>query len=315
MYILGFGRASAKHTITTQTLQSEGISLSAGSPQSRSTIVQNKFFTSAADRLSTSEENSTSLGCIAVQAACQASGIPVDALELMVGDCATPLQTTPSEGQRVAGTLGLKIPAYDIGGGAVANILHLDIVRKWRAGRLPAYSCFFSANAPTHAVDFHTPWSQFFADGASAAICSTVHQGKFKVIDSEVFFSTDELSSLKIEKLGGLSITDSYLTKTVAARSKKLLDAISRKYAAQIPGGFFINNQLTHRETRAEANAAGFADRHVFDFGDTQGDMLGATPFSILAAYQDSFPVGAYIFVIGAGIGSGYGYAVLMVER
>ncbi|NMC61905.1 MAG: hypothetical protein GYA55_01915, partial [SAR324 cluster bacterium] len=56
----------------------------------------------------------TALGVKAAKDALESSGLQVGQLGLILGDTSTPIQTTPGEGQRIAGGLGIKGIAYDL---------------------------------------------------------------------------------------------------------------------------------------------------------------------------------------------------------
>ena len=76
---------------------------------------------------------------LAVQAANQAlsrAGICIEQVGLLLADTATPYQTCPSEAQRIAGALGVKIPAYDIIAGSAALPFYLELLSSWKPERI-----------------------------------------------------------------------------------------------------------------------------------------------------------------------------------
>ena len=317
MFILGVGSATAQHKLSANRLKELGASIDTDAPTSRSTILAENIFESPKDRLLTAAENTTLLGKAAVEKASENAGIKPEEIGLIIGDCATPTQTTPSEGQRITGKLGLKIPSYDISGGAVANILHVDTARRWKSGKLPNIAAFVSSNCPTHALDFHDPITSFFADGASAVIVSNEKLTKkaFRVVDSEISFDYSNVSSGVIKKLAGGIFDREFVATAVTSRLDKVLLQLKQKKGELLKASYLCLGVTGFKATKETAVKAGFRKEAIFSAGADEGDMLGASLFYCLDTFKSQIPTGATVFLVGAGVGAGFGFLQLHSEE
>lgn len=118
--------------------------------------------------------NPSELGAQAARIAIQRAGIELEEIGLVVGDCGTSIQPTPAEAQRVAGRLGLKVPAYDITGLTGAMALHLQNLTQWKLERVPRYVLCVYVNTPSVFTAYNR-WEGggfFFGDCAAALIVS-----------------------------------------------------------------------------------------------------------------------------------------------
>jgi 3-oxoacyl-[acyl-carrier-protein] synthase III len=114
----------------------------------------------------------TSLGVQAVRDVLQRTGLSIEQVGLLLGDTGTPYQTCPSEAQRIAGELGVKIPAYDLVGGIGAVPHMFSVLSRWSAARLPEYLLYVSTNTPSqHAHYGRDPVAAgLFGDAAVALV-------------------------------------------------------------------------------------------------------------------------------------------------
>ena len=130
----------------------------------------------------------TSLAVSAIDQALARAGITKDQIGMIVADCATPFQTCPSEAQRIGGALGVKIPAFDVVGGAAAFSLYLDLLASWDESKLPDYVMWVSTNTPTlhvnYSVNATAPF--LFGDGAAALVVSARVPGRMAIASSHL---------------------------------------------------------------------------------------------------------------------------------
>jgi 3-oxoacyl-[acyl-carrier-protein] synthase-3 len=128
----------------------------------------------------------TSLAVSAIEQALARAGITKEHIGMIVADCATPFQTCPSEAQRIGGALGIKIPAFDVAGGAASFSLYLDLFASWDESKLPDYVVWVSTNTPTLHVNYGENSSApfIFGDGAAAVVVSTRVPGRITITSS-----------------------------------------------------------------------------------------------------------------------------------
>lgn len=161
-------------------------------------------------------QSPTDICLAAAQAAIAEAGINAEQIGLVIGDCSTPWQTTPSEGQRVADRLGLKVPAYDIGGGGLVP-QHLASLSRWRIDRVPEYTLLLSGSTPTSRINFEKGGEErwHFSDAAAACVVSNKHRGKLTVIDADSAFHGKGEGSFVVDQFLPLIAKVDYLPQQI----------------------------------------------------------------------------------------------------
>ena len=131
-------------------------------------------------------ESDLELAARAVHSAVALAGINLEDIGLVIGETSTPFQTIPSQAQRIAGSLGMKVKSYDILAGAASPSRHFATLAAWREEKLPDYILLVYSNLPSVFIDYSAVTSSLacFSDGAAAIVISTKKKGKFSVISA-----------------------------------------------------------------------------------------------------------------------------------
>src|SRR5262249_16639695 len=138
----------------------------------------------------------TELALEAADEALNRAGVARSDIGLIIADTATPRETTPSEAQRLAKRLDLKVPCYDVSSGTGFFPAHAAILDSWKNDRLPEVALCVSTNSPTCAIDYASGDERlYFGDAAAAAVVSKVRPGKLK-IRKAFYGAATNLSSL-----------------------------------------------------------------------------------------------------------------------
>lgn len=137
---------------------------------------------SSRDGFLVAEDTPTSLGVAAVEDALARAGLESGDIDLVIGASSTPSQTTPSEAQRVAGNLGLKVPAYDLACGFADLVVQIRSLYLWRKDEMPGVVVCLSSNTPTQRINYRVGAERWiFEDRASAVVLSRKQRGAFRV--------------------------------------------------------------------------------------------------------------------------------------
>ncbi|MBX7143630.1 MAG: hypothetical protein K1X79_04195 [Oligoflexia bacterium] len=149
----------------------------------------------------------TDLSFSAAQQALQRAGISPEQVGLVIGAGETPVETTPSEGQRLAGRFGLRIPAFDVCSGMESLPLHLDQLRHWRPEALPDYVLLVYSSCPTTRVNYKQGREgALFGDGAGALVISPRIGGKLQVAASAVWKAAPHQRILSVDTYAHLGV-------------------------------------------------------------------------------------------------------------
>ncbi len=242
--------------------------------------------------------------------------IRVDQIGLVIADCVTPIETTPAESQRVAGRLGLKVPAYDIYSTNGICPAHFSILSKWKKERVPNYVLCVSTNAPTQRIDYSKGAEGWiFADGAAACVVSLNEGPGLEVLWSDYQVDVSQHGAHSLDTLGFLTCQQisSNVLRTQFQTVIKSIEA-----AQQIWGNKKLDVIFAASEDVAVlkemAGASTISDRFENSI-EEYGNMFGTNSFADIGAQWDSFSNGQLIGVVVAQGLPGFGSAVFRVRK
>ena len=210
LHILGIGSYVPEQKIDDSTLSSWGLIKPADSqtPSKRRTSVDISYLAETKNRdirdtLTKLSCSCTDMGERAALQAIERANISLDQMGLVDADCATPVELTPAESQRVAGRLGLKVPAYDLYSTSGIMPNHLSIISAWKEERIPPYVLCVSTNAPTQRVNYATgdeAW--YYSDGAVACVISTQDKRGLKMLSCDFCVDVKVTSHFELDSIG-----------------------------------------------------------------------------------------------------------------
>ena len=291
--ILGVGKAYAKNEISKELLLSldpANASLIEANYQKPvySTLGVDYILSSNNNNLKYAFENctetTTDLAYQASLEAIQRAGINKDQIGLVLGDCATPVETIPGESQRLANKLGIKVPAYDMLCGSCAALGFIDSISNWKQDRIPDYILCVSSNSPTQRLNYSKGQERFyFSDAAGAMLISSRLPGKLKVKEAKVFNGQSKACGLQIDLFGYMQVDLSTITENYSDFRRKRdeyiknFDIAPMLLSAHIPPAWrgYRQETLDLHDLREEKNA----------------NSLGAGVFCALSECWDSIGI------------------------
>lgn len=314
MFILGVGAAHPDVELSDQFLASIGITPTEQEAQilARTGIrsrrvslpleyIQQKKNVDVLEGRAVATTSPTALAVVAARQAIERAGITADQVGLLIGDTATPYQTCPSEAQRVAGGLGLKIPAYDIIGGVASLPMYLEILSAWKPERVPDYVLCISTNTPSQHVDYSGAAlpAYLYGDAATAVIISPRHTGKLQVVDSHI----ERRGSLKTTSVVGQHVS---LDAGSLLPSAEVVEALKKGILSDSARGahdVVIAPQLYSGEFSSFENALGLSQGSLQSGTASSGYSLGASYGVALSAVWGSLRSGESVTMLHAGDG------------
>ena len=257
-------------------------------------------------------ESPTDLAVRAARQAIERAGIAAEELGLVIGDCATAFQSAPSEGQRVAGRLGLKIPAYDVFSGQGPVCQHLDMLSSWKEEVLPDYILCISSNCPTYRLNYRRGLEGvYLGDAAAALVVSIKHRGKLAVCGS--FFGTDvKLQDVfQLDRFADGAVKIDEFRKIISARSAQMFNALMEKHHLT-PGAYrFIGTQFDYGLLEEERIQHGIEPQQCWSNVRACGYTLGSSAASVLADQWAAVQPDQTVAVTHISPGIGFGYLLL----
>lgn len=253
----------------------------------------------------------TDLAFRAAAMALDAAGLTVDRLGLVIGDSSTPIQTIPTEAQRLVNRFALKIPAFDLMSSTASLALHLQTLQDYKDDKFPEYVLCFSSNTPTHRINYRAGIERtYFGDAAGAIVVSNRHRGRLTV--NEAYYETDPAPSLiSVDRYGYLNMAGSDLQASIKTRARRLLARVRDRHKPAQGSCVLVANQLFHAALSDVVVESGLGFKRKVQNVDYVGDSLGAGSFCALAQEWDNFRKGDKILVLMAGADRGLGYILL----
>lgn len=168
----------------------------------------------------------TELGSIAAKKALDEAKLSTADIELVIGESATPMQVTPSEGQRIAGNIGIKTVTFDIQSGSSsfgACVEYLINLKENKANNV----LWVSANTPTRLVENSTD-SKNFSD-AGAAVVLSKNSGIAKIVYVKYESNLDLNPIVRVKPYSEIIFSAENIEKVYSTYIKKSLEKVLLK--------------------------------------------------------------------------------------
>lgn len=257
----------------------------------------------------------TDLALKASLIAIERAGIRPEDLGLVMGDTITPRQTTPSEGQRVADRLGLKIPAYDVVGSEASSLVHLSALLNWLPGKVPAYVLCLVSNCPTEKINYRKGFERlYFGDGAAAMVVSTRHPGKLQVQSSSFAQKHAAPNWVVFKTLYHMQANYYPEPSQIQKAHSDILKEALEKF--ELVGGNikFIGTQHSPSALRGACSEFGIVTENHWCDVETHGNTIGVSHLGVLAQNWQNIDSGDAILLVQAGVGGTSGCVMLLAE-
>lgn len=254
----------------------------------------------------------TDLGVIACEMAIKNAGISVSDIGLVVCDSCTPMQTTPSEAQRIAKRLGLGVPAYDVFTACPAFALHMDLLSNFKEEKVPEYALCISTGTVTQKVNYNDRSdAAIWGDGAAAWVVSTRNKGKLKVIDT--YFMADPLrcDAVVVDTFGHFHQDGRAVRNFSVLQTVKLLRGLEERFALNWEVDAFIGHQANSTMLEQIRNNRGIPDHSHWHNVKHIGNQAGAGAPASLAMNWDKIKPGQKIVIAVVGAGLSWGSVLL----
>ena len=186
----------------------------------------------------------TDLAVAAAEMAIKRAGIKADQIGLVICNCCTPVQMSPTEAVRISARLGIEARAYDLFTACPAFALCLDYLSNFRSEELPEFVLCVSTATLTQNVNYNDRSDgAIWGDGAAAWIVSARHPGKLKVIETSYSTDATRCDAVVVERYGhfhqdGRAVRDFSVRQTV-----RLIKAVEERHKMDWTRDIFIGHQ------------------------------------------------------------------------
>lgn len=255
----------------------------------------------------------TDLGVAAAKMALERAGIDISQVGLIIGNCCTPYQTTPSEAQRIAQAMGSGALAYDVFTACPVFALHVDMLNSYKPEKLPEYILCISTAALTQKVNYNDRTDgAIWGDGAAAWVVSAKHEGKLKVVHSEYTTDASRANAVTVDTYGYFHQDGRAVRGFSVLQTVRLIKAIEAKFPIDWQRDSFIGHQANSTMLDQIVNNRGIPAENHWHNVRLIGNQAGASAPAVLGMHWDQVKKGHKVVV--AVVGAGLSWGSLLLE-
>jgi len=239
---------------------------------------------------------------------------PSDLGMVIAGGC-SPEMLIPAEACRIAESLGIEVPAFDVNSACSSFGAQLHLLASMRG--LPPYVLVINPENTTRAVDYRDRSSAvLWGDGTSAAIVSSEVAARVRIVETTLASSPAGCRSVVIPRFGHFTQDGSTVQRFAIKTSLGCLASLlpeARARASQTGGTVrFVGHQANLLMLEAVARRAELSEEshwhNVVDYGNT--GAAGAP--TVLSQHWDELAGGDVVLVVV--VGSGLTWSSLRLE-
>lgn len=266
------------------------------------------------DTRAAAEGSTTSTSEMARQAAMLAlrrAQLEPNAIRMVIAGGCCPEMLIPAEASRVAATLGIRAPAFDVSAACASFVAQVHFVSQMKPESLPDYVLILSVEAFTRSINYSDRQTAvLFGDGATAAILSPRVSSDTRIVSST--FCSDPSGQDQITiRAGGHFAQDGHRVQLFAIR--KTVETIEqihnfhpRSNGETVPKQFFIGHQANLRVLEAVCRRLDVPPRSHLSNVERFGNCGAAGAPSVLSQHWDALgPCTIVMAVVGSGLSWG----------
>ncbi len=325
LHIVGMGHAHPKTVITNKFLEELGTGTTAAWIEEKIGILE-RLSSLPLDYISATKnadpreapkvalDSATAMGVRAAHMAMERAGITPDQVGMIIANCCTPSQTTPSEAQRIGKEIGAKnIRAFDIFTACPVMALHLEYLNNTKEETLPDYILCVSTACLTHKVNYSDRTDgAIWGDGAAAYIVSPRKEGKLKVMHAQYAGDPARCDAVVVDTFGYFHQDGRAVRNFSVLQTVKLIRQIESQFSIDWQKDVFIGHQANYTMLEQicgnrEIPPSGHWHnvRHI-------GNQAGASAPAVLSMHWDQ--VKSKQNVVVAVVGAGLSWGSILLE-
>ncbi len=123
----------------------------------------------------------------AARVALERAGIEASSLGMVINGSSAPDWLSPADSCNVAAHLDIDVPCFDVNSACTSFLAQIHVLSLMDPAKLPDYVLVVGSDSLTKTVDYSDRAAAvLWGDGAAAAVLSTRHPGRAKLLDSEL---------------------------------------------------------------------------------------------------------------------------------
>lgn len=272
--------------------------------------------TDVREAVEAAEISNAAMGARAAEMALERAGIGASDVGLLIGGSCAPNTVSPAEACNIGRELGVEAPAFDMNSACSSFIAGIYMVSMMDEAKLPDFVLLVCAEPMTGTVHYEDRASAvLWGDGAVAAVLSTKHRGRARLIDPRLRSDPKGSDKVVVPRLGHFH-QEGRTVQTFAIR--KTGDLYKATYDAVQEDArpfHFVGHQANLRMLESVCKRCDIPDeRHhtnCVDFGNTAGAGSG----SVISGRWDQWTAADDVSVVGVGSGLTWGSYLIRFEE
>jgi 3-oxoacyl-[acyl-carrier-protein] synthase-3 len=247
-------------------------------------------------------------GARAAEMAIARAGIDKEQIGLVVVGGCSPQWLIPAEGSLVAQELGIEVPAIDMHAACSTFGMHLHFLAQMHA-TLPDYVLCVCIENNTRVVSYEDrSTAVLWGDGTSAAVVSSRHRGKARVLGSTFGGSPAGAKEVVIPRHGFFAQEGAKVHKFAVKRMTTLL----KEYQHEAANVVYVGHQANLTMLKSVAKRAGIAPENHWYNIDAFGNQGSAGAPCVLSQRWDEIQPGTRVATVV--VGSGLSWSSVLLE-
>lgn len=278
--------------------------------RSRRTVLPLDYIRSTGNRdpraaLEAAEESNAGLGARAARLALERAGLEAaDVGLVMAGNSASDTGSCPAEACNVAAALGVEAPAFDVQSACTSLYVQLYLLSLMDPGRLPDWVLLVAPETLTTAVDYgDRATAVLWGDGAAAAVVSTRHPGRARVLGNALESSPAGCEKVVIPRGGHFRQEGRTVQLFGIKRMVRAVVRLREEFGTDDRALHFVGHQANLRMLEAVREAAGVAPERHHTNVEWYGNTGAASAASVLSMTWEKWSEADDVAVAGVGAG------------
>lgn len=262
------------------------------------------------------EISNAGMGARAAALALERAGIGASDVGLLLGGGCAPDTVSPAEACNVGRALGVESAALDVNSACSSFIAGIYMLSMMDETKLPDYVLLVCAEPMTKTVHYDDRTSAvLWGDGAVAAVLSTKHRGKARLIDPRLTSDPGGSDKVVVPRVGHFQ-QEGRTVQTFAIRKTGDLYRLTHDAVQDDARNFhFVGHQANLRMLESVCKRCDIPDElhhsNCADFGNT----AGASSASVISGRWDRWTADDDVCVVGVGSGLTWGSYLMRFEE
>jgi 3-oxoacyl-[acyl-carrier-protein] synthase-3 len=325
LYLHGLGHAHPANEISNRFLEELDIGtddawiLERVGIRSRRTVLPLEYIRTTRNRdpraaLEAALENNAGLAARAARLALERAGVPAGALGLVIaGNSASDTSGCPAEACNVAAALDVDAPAFDVVSACTSFYLHLHLLSMMQPDKLPDFVLLAAPETLTTSVDYaDRATAVLWGDGAAAAVVSTRHPSRIRVLGTSVESRPSARDKVVIPRGGHFRQEGRVVQMFGIRQMASSVNRLRAEHGRADRDFHFVGHQANLRMLESVREQCGVPPERHHSNVEWYGNTAAASSASVISMHWEKW--GPRDDVAVAGVGAGLTWASYLLR-